>query len=88
MTSATWNADAISRVRSTEFDDSATASSSQTSVCVQLVKASSTGSLSEVADKSGCSTGRQRRPHLDDACALDQYPAVPTLCRPTRARCV
>ena len=78
QTSTTWNADVTSRVRSTQFDDSTTASSSQTSVCVQLVKASSTGSLSEVADKSGCSTGGNGGPTLTMP-AIDQYPAVPAL---------
>lgn len=73
QTSSTWDSDVISRVRSTQFDDSTDIGSSQTSVCVQLVKAPST----IVAGKSSCSTGGDDAPALAMP-ALNEYPAVPS----------
>ena len=53
-TSASWADDVISRVRATQFDDSASATNSTTAVCVRLVKAPSTPSTL-TGQTSGCS---------------------------------
>lgn len=76
QSSSTWAADVITRTRSTQFDDTASASSSSTSVCVQLVKAPST------VVKSECSIGGNGGPALTMP-ATTAYPAVPPL--PTNA---
>jgi Flp pilus assembly protein TadG len=71
QSSPTWAADVISRVRTTQFDDGTTAGSSETSVCVQLVKAPST------VVKGDCSVGGAGGPTLSMP-APSAYPAVPS----------
>jgi Flp pilus assembly protein TadG len=71
QSSSTWAADVISRVRTTQFDDGSSAASSQTSVCVQLVKAPST------VVKGECSQGGAGGPILAMP-SVTAYPAVPS----------
>jgi Flp pilus assembly protein TadG len=71
--SPTWLSDTTSRVRGTQFDDGATASTSSTSVCVQLVKVGSPNT--EVS--SSCSVGSSNAPSLTMP-AMTDFPAVPS----------
>lgn len=67
-----WTNDVISRVRSTQFDDGTTPSTSGTSVCVQLLKAPNT------VVKWECSIGLNDGPNLTAPASTTAEPAVPT----------
>jgi Flp pilus assembly protein TadG len=71
VSQVSWAADVISRVRSTQFDDSATAAGSSTSVCVQLFKAPNIVSTWE------CSIGQDGGPTLTMPTSATEEPAVP-----------
>lgn len=66
---AAWTADVISRTRATQFDDGTSQATSETSVCVQLVKAPTT------VVKTECSVAANG-PVLSMP-ATSAYPAVP-----------
>jgi len=68
-TQATWASDTAARVRATQFDDSSSASSSSTSVCVEMVR---TGTPN-VSVYSSCSVGGSNAPTLTMP-ALGSYP--------------
>ncbi len=79
-TSASWASDVAARTRTTQFDDSASAGSSMTSVCVQLWKYTGPGTNAGSAVKSTCSAGASTPAPGAPALTMpgkDSYPVVP-----------
>jgi Flp pilus assembly protein TadG len=74
-TAGTWATDVISRVRTTQIDDSTSSSTSSTAICVQLWKVSSAGGAA-VTGSLVCDQGNFGSPAL--AVSNSSFPAVPS----------
>ena len=72
--SGTWAADVASRVRRTQFDDSATAASSGTSICVDLLMWSGTAWVASTVPGTSTCSNPAAAPSLGSSAA----PAAPT----------
>ena len=78
ISSSTWGTDVAAQVRGTQYDDSAAAGASTTSVCVQLWKYTTPGTNAGTVSATSCSPGGSGAPTLTMP-GKDVYPVIPPI---------